>query len=229
MVCSSGRSWDLNGEPRAVLQAVLRVHVQHLVIDPPLSPASCFHKPGTYFSPPHGPSIGQYPLCRSPPTARSSLVGRTHQACYKHSRQCQDDPDGCLLSSIVSIFTPHASKQSVSLNAFNEHVGFNSYQSFSLFSYCSCCSYDFKTHTHTQAGQIAWQTYLQSPSSFFLSKSRKNKMHCYWQIGMKGLTREYVMVYYVNECNIKKNAWLTCIWDCTSRLKHPTTEPECYA
>lgn len=53
VVASSGRSGDLDGEPRAVLQAILRVHVQHLIIDSPLSPARCFHNPGTYFTHTH--------------------------------------------------------------------------------------------------------------------------------------------------------------------------------
>ena len=42
------------------------------------------------------------------------------------------------------------------------------------------------THTHTQAGQIAWQTYLQSPSSFFSSvraEKKQNALLTNWDEG----------------------------------------------
>lgn len=51
--CSSGGGRDLNSEPGTVLQTILRVHVQHLIIDSsPISPV----EPRTYFS-----SLSLYP------------------------------------------------------------------------------------------------------------------------------------------------------------------------
>lgn len=76
LLCFVGGGWDLNGEPGAVLQTILRVHVQHLIIDFSPSPARRFlshsrQTPGTYFS--LSPSLLPLPpQCRSTPPPSNS-------------------------------------------------------------------------------------------------------------------------------------------------------------
>lgn len=92
--CISGGGRDLDGKPGAVLQTLLRVHVQHLIIDSSPSPASPFLssvKRHTLISLlPHlivgqSPPPPLYPLKK--PTSillhpETSPAGRIQQACY---------------------------------------------------------------------------------------------------------------------------------------------------
>lgn len=82
-VCFSGGGRNLDGEPGAVLQTILRVHVQHLIIDSSPSPVHHFlseicQRPRTYFSspPPQYRSIS--PLSLYPPPPLIKLLASSH-------------------------------------------------------------------------------------------------------------------------------------------------------
>lgn len=102
LLCFVGGGWDLDGEPGAVLQTILRVHVQHLIIDSSPSPARRFlshsrQTPGTYFSlslplsSPSHLSVGQHHL---PQTPTSPCLSCTHKEKQVPVSSCCQDQSG---------------------------------------------------------------------------------------------------------------------------------------